>query len=773
LATADKDRLGMFSAQTDFHAHQAACFDDCCLGFTLLETKKKNGVQYLSRYDCMLGGDNCLPFQKVCDALPPWSKRVPPALLSFFSGYTTVTGFSDGVNDIVVGYLGCICYDVLYRVTDPDFAAPLQLCKVNDPDFCEPFLRKPLVLSKKQRARRAAALRYKASRLRIKRAFAHDQSVRAAAKRERRKIAKIATRQFRESLLLRTVYPPTAKVFPPLALRRPREFRTSHTPVVTSVATVSPDKNNFDFRYPRVVLPLATEYRNEYKRYASSFKREARRHHFIRINSKHWYGSPKVGRRAYRKEHSLWVARQRLSCVPGLLPRVVQPSVSLPSAVVSSPPPDSDSSQPGPPDPDSSNSNPPVIADVASDSEFLGDDFSDVSSTGLPELCDSTDEEDDDCPQLCDSSDEEDEDCSHNSRDSSDNGAFAVFGNCNGVGGNVHETNAPVERSYAVVLMFHPSQAILSLTGVDSDRVLVDGGATIHATPKENLCFDISPCSVSIAGVSGVAFKCLKKGKLAFLPESGSASIVLTDVHIAAEFPTTFISESAMVKKGCSILKNSSGGAVTSSTGALIFNLEEREGLYYALGKLTSPPKSTLVMKNAGLPSVPFHCNDSQAALTWLVKCDVADEIVGDVDTHSLLLAKIYSKRDVSDLLGRYHRRMSHISFKRVALAFGIKLPPDYEPPLCNACVIGQQRNVPHHNKWQIYSPSPQPRPRPSPGPAHGAGVGPPLESTESAILLNFDTFLSLWAPQPSSHGAAPHEGPCGAAHTTRTSNCT
>jgi transposase InsO family protein len=327
----------------------------------------------------------------------------------------------------------------------------------------------------------------------------------------------------------------------------------------------------------------------------------------------------------------------------------------------------------------------------------LGDDFSDVSSTGLPELCDSTDEEDDDCPQLCDSSDEEDEDCSHNSRDCSDNGAFAVFGNCYEVGGNLHETNVPVERSYAVVLMFHPSQAILSLTGIDSDRVLVDGGATIHATPKEHLCFDISPCSVSIAGVSGVAFKCLKKGKLAFLPESGSTSIVLTDVHIAAEFPTTFISESAMVKKGCSILKNSSGGAVTSSTGALIFNLEEKEGLYYALGKLTSPPKSTLVMKNTGLPSVPFHCNDSQAALTWLVKCDVADEIVGDVDTHSLLLAKIYSKRDVSDLLGRYHRRMSHISFKRVALAFGIKLPPDYEPPLCNACVIGQQRNVPHH----------------------------------------------------------------------------
>jgi hypothetical protein len=542
----------------------------------------------------MLGGNNYSPVQKVCHSLPPWSTLVPPALLSLFSGYTAVTGFSEGVNSIVVGYLGCICYDVLYRVTDPNFAAPLQLCNVDDPDFSEPFLREPLVLSKKHRARRAAALRYKASRLRIKSDFAHNQSVRAAVKKERRRIAKIATRQFRESLLLRTVYPPTAKVFPPVALRRPREFRTSRTPVVTSVATVSPDKNNFDFRHPRVVRPPATEYPVEYKRYASSFKREARRHHFMRINSKHWYGSPRVGRRAYRKEHSLWVARQRLPCVPGLLPWVVQPSVSLPSAGVGSLPPGSDSSYPGPPDPDSSNSNPSFFADVASDSEFLGDDFSDVSSTGLPELCASTDEEDDDCPQLCDSNDDEDENCSHDSRDSSDNGSFAVFGNRDGVGGNVHETNVPVERSYAVVLMFHPSQAILSLTGIDSDRVLVDGGATIHATPKEHLCFDISPCSVSIAGVSGVAFKCLKKGKLAFLPESGSTSIVLTDVHIAAEFPTTFISESAMVKKGCSILKNSSGGAVTSSTGALIFNLEEKEGLYYALGKLTLQPKALL-----------------------------------------------------------------------------------------------------------------------------------------------------------------------------------
>ena len=68
----------------------------------------------------------------------------------------------------------------------------------------------------------------------------------------------------------------------------------------------------------------------------------------------------------------------------------------------------------------------------------------------------------------------------------------------------------------------------------------------------------------------------------------------------------------------------------------------------------------------------------------------------------SLLLAKTYTKRDVSDLLSRYHRRLSHISFKRVAAAFGIDLPANFEPPLCNACVIGKQKNIPHHEGTRL-----------------------------------------------------------------------
>ena len=248
----------------------------------------------------------------------------------------------------------------------------------------------------------------------------------------------------------------------------------------------------------------------------------------------------------------------------------------------------------------------------------------------------------------------------------------------------------------AVVLMLHTTSTVLNIAGVDPARVLVDGGATIHATSSEHLCFDITPCSVSIAGVGGVAFSCRKRGKLIFQPADRVAAIILTDVHIAPEFPTTFISESALVRKGCSVLKNSSGGQVSSDATGLMFKLEENDGLYYAVGSLCLPPLAH-GLRSSSLPDTPFDCNDVPAALCWLAKCDLTNDGDEKDEPHSLLLAKTYSKREVSDLLGRYHRRMSHISFKRVAAAFGIALPANFEPPLCTACVIGKQKNIPHH----------------------------------------------------------------------------
>lgn len=250
----------------------------------------------------------------------------------------------------------------------------------------------------------------------------------------------------------------------------------------------------------------------------------------------------------------------------------------------------------------------------------------------------------------------------------------------------------------AVVLMLQESHTILHLAGVDSSRVLVDGGATIHATPDEHLCFDVGACSVSIAGVGGLAFVCHKRGKMVFQPAHRVVPIVLSNVHISSEFPTTFVSESVLVRKGCSIFKNSAGGAVRCPSG-LLFKLEEKDGLYYAVGVLSQPPQNSLLLTRSVLPNAPFECDDVPAALAWIEKC-VLCPVEGDAltdDSGLLLMAKVYSKKDVSDLLGRYHRRMSHISFKRVAMAFGIKLPADFEPPLCNACVIGKQKNVPHH----------------------------------------------------------------------------
>ena len=93
------------------------------------------------------------------------------------------------------------------------------------------------------------------------------------------------------------------------------------------------------------------------------------------------------------------------------------------------------------------------------------------------------------------------------------------------------------------------------------------------------------------------------------------------------------------------------------------------------------------------LPETPFSCNDTRAALSWLVKCDMlAGDAHGGVVIEAapvgsqVLLSKTYSRHELSDLLGRYHRRLSHMDFRRVAAAFGVTLPPNFEPPLCHSC---------------------------------------------------------------------------------------
>ena len=157
----------------------------------------------------------------------------------------------------------------------------------------------------------------------------------------------------------------------------------------------------------------------------------------------------------------------------------------------------------------------------------------------------------------------------------------------------------------ATMYMFRNASSILQLSGVDPKGVLIDGGATINATPCEHLCFDVSPCTVTIAGVGGIAFTCTKRGKLAFQSADRSTPIIFREVHISSRFPTTFISESSMVREACTIVKDASGGSVTSATEGLLFRMEEKDGLYYAVGKLFAPSQDILVVPNPTAPRAP------------------------------------------------------------------------------------------------------------------------------------------------------------------------
>ena len=63
------------------------------------------------------------------------------------------------------------------------------------------------------------------------------------------------------------------------------------------------------------------------------------------------------------------------------------------------------------------------------------------------------------------------------------------------------------------------------------------------------------------------------------------------------------------------------------------------------------------------------------------------------------LLARVYNSAKPSpDELLRFHRRMQHVSFARAAAAYGLKLPPSLELPLCDACVVSKSLNTPQHS---------------------------------------------------------------------------
>jgi hypothetical protein len=131
---------------------------------------------------------------------------------------------------------------------------------------------------------------------------------------------------------------------------------------------------------------------------------------------------------------------------------------------------------------------------------------------------------------------------------------------------------------------------------LDLDSIVMDGGATICATPNDSFCCDVTDCNVTIAGVGGVAFTCRRRGSMWFQSASRTSPIKFTNVHIAPEFPATFLSESVLVRKGCIITKCSTGGTVVSAELGHLCDLEERNGLFFAVGHLIRAPDAALLL---------------------------------------------------------------------------------------------------------------------------------------------------------------------------------
>ena len=92
---------------------------------------------------------------------------------------------------------------------------------------------------------------------------------------------------------------------------------------------------------------------------------------------------------------------------------------------------------------------------------------------------------------------------------------------------------------------------------------------------------------------------CRRKGSLLFQSASRKLPITLNNVHIAPEFPATFLSESLLVRKGCTITKGPAGGTVVSAELGHLCNLQERDGLFYAVGRILRPPEKVLVQTKA------------------------------------------------------------------------------------------------------------------------------------------------------------------------------
>ena len=107
---------------------------------------------------------------------------------------------------------------------------------------------------------------------------------------------------------------------------------------------------------------------------------------------------------------------------------------------------------------------------------------------------------------------------------------------------------------------------VLAIKQPDRDLICLDGGANVHIVNNGRLCHDKVPSTMEVAGVLGSPTPCTGKGSLRLQPTDNLPMVVLTGAHVVEEFPYSFVSESLLTAKGCTIIKKDDFAVVLDPT---------------------------------------------------------------------------------------------------------------------------------------------------------------------------------------------------------------
>jgi hypothetical protein len=159
---------------------------------------------------------------------------------------------------------------------------------------------------------------------------------------------------------------------------------------------------------------------------------------------------------------------------------------------------------------------------------------------------------------------------------------------------------------------------------------------------------------MEVMGVLGSPVPCTGKGSLHLQPKDDLPMVKLSDAHIAEDFPYSFISESKLTAKGCTIIKKDETAVVLDPEGHTLFKASLHDGLFFVDGDLLCRQVSPqfLVTENKGVVNV----------------------------------ARSYATKSQNDILMQTHRKHSHMDMHRCAAAAGIILPAGFILPICDAC---------------------------------------------------------------------------------------